>query len=206
MKEHDVAVDASSSRRAWRRSGFWIQLKTDGGDDPAFADAVNETNEGCAARDPGGPYGGVSAETRRGFVVNLMDTDDDAQLSAWLTEFTTRLEAFGFRGLLAGASVASRPPWMGYVKEHEMTAFNGWTFDLAAMSADPERTSHWHVGADATAIICQHAARWAEPGWPAGVNQPRQLHVHARSARRRGCRARHRRCNARKCVTARGMS
>ena len=46
----------------------------------------------------------------------------------------------------------------------EPAAFLAASFDLDAMTADPGRTSHWHVPTETTAGLCEHLASWTAPG------------------------------------------
>jgi hypothetical protein len=162
-----VKVDLRSVRRSWKDSGYgelWIQFRTRTASADGFSVALDATIE----QDGGeGVSVQFATETPEGFVIELDRVVDDEHLGAWLDGFAVRLRQAGFTGTLRGTSSLQAPPqlqWWGRPKV--ATAFIGWAFDLAAMTADPYRDTGWHLGPDATAGICDHLAAWVEPGGP----------------------------------------
>jgi hypothetical protein len=101
---------------------------------------------------------------------------DDDELSRWFDELAARLERAGFSGTIRPVRRAEGPDWYGgaYTDPSDpqrripypplATAFVRWSIDLDAMTADPGRTSHWHVPAHATDRIAGHLADWTSPG------------------------------------------
>lgn len=171
-----VSIQYASIRRAWRNSGgdeFWVQLRTNDDVDDAFGDAVTDVNtrfEGVRAG-----YAELNTQSPAGFVVLVCDIDDDTILTGWADSFADAIERRGLSGTLGGVRAATLPKWWSPVRfgkdvteqypyDPEPTAFIGWTFDLAAMIADPERRSHWHAPPDATKRISEHLASWTAPG------------------------------------------
>jgi len=170
-----IRKDSGSVRRAWREGGygeFWIELRTQTGNDEAFGDAVAAVNERFEPDD--GVYAQLNTRSPNGFVVSVSDVIDDAHLDQWLEAFAAELERLGFDGVLGGVRPAIGPEWWTIAPRLDSggygqfpptpTGFIAWSVDLDAMTRHPARQGAWHVPEAATVRISDHLARWVEPG------------------------------------------
>jgi hypothetical protein len=155
-----VQVRLPSIEKEWRKLGgddMWLQLRTTSGSLEDFAAAAAEMN---AAVDEG-VWAEAPSHAPQGFALLLTHCADRDMLHRWVAEFAQRLEGRGLTGALQNAPRVKRRAWFSSERLPEPTAYVAYTLDLAAMKADPYRTSHWHVPAAATARISEAADRWA---------------------------------------------
>jgi hypothetical protein len=155
-----VQVRLPSIEKEWRKLGgddMWLQLRTTSGNLEDFAAAAAEMN---AAVDEG-VWAEAPSHAPQGFALLLTHCADRDMLLRWVAEFAQRLEGRGLTGALQNAPKVKYRAWFSSERLPEPTAYVAYTLDLAAMTADPYRTSHWHVPAAATARITEAADRWA---------------------------------------------
>lgn len=159
-----VQVRMPSIEREWRKLGgddMWLVLRTKTGSLDDFAAAAADAN--AVAEE--GVWAEAPSHAPQGYAVLLTHCADRDLLHQWITEFAHRLESRGLTGALQSAPQVKHPPYLSSMLPPQPAAYLVYTVDLAAMTADPYRTSHWHVPAAATARITAAADRWARlPG------------------------------------------
>ena len=174
-----VKVSVGSVTRAWREGGgeFWLQLRARDGSGIAFAEVIAAANDAEEEEREGeGIFAQLSTETPHGHVTMVDGVRDADDLARWLSELAARLEHAGFSGTLQGVTPAYYPGWASSHRNPdgsydtglscEPTAFVAWSFDLAAMTANPYRESSWDVPPEATTRICDLLADWVLTGGP----------------------------------------
>ncbi|HST48547.1 hypothetical protein [Jatrophihabitans sp.] len=163
-----VEIQLASIEKAWKRYGgadMWLQLRTGDGTLEDFASAAAELNDEAEADGVESVWAEAPSSAPAGFVVLLTHCADREELRRWISEFAGRLERRGLSGKLQPTPPVRYPDWLSGAQPPVPTAFLAWSVDRAAEAADPYRSSHWHVPAEATYRIAALADRWARlPG------------------------------------------
>ncbi|MCA1647651.1 MAG: hypothetical protein LC797_20045 [Chloroflexi bacterium] len=158
-------VRYTSIDKVWKASGgdVWLLLDAATADSlDEFAGAVDEANRAAQEGNSyAAPFGEGVGTAPNGLVVLLTDAGDEVVRDDWVGKFAYHLRQRGFSGQLRGAPKPRRRAFTDYSEGPEPAAFLSWTIDLAAMTADPYRTSHWHVPADVTGRLTHLLDRWA---------------------------------------------
>ncbi|PZS31128.1 MAG: hypothetical protein DLM58_12370 [Pseudonocardiales bacterium] len=163
--ERLLDVRYTSIDKVWKASGgdVWLLLDAATADSlDEFACAVDEANRAAQEGNSyAAPFGEAVSTAPKGLVVLLTDAGDEVVRDDWVGKFAYHLRQRGFSGQLRGAPKPAQRAWMGSAAGPEPAAFLSWTIDLAAMTSDPYRTSHWHVPADVTSRLTHLLDRWA---------------------------------------------
>ncbi len=156
MSDIGVQVDSRSISRAKDEAGggFWLHLRTDNCTMGDLGDVLEQVN----GQD--GTYGEGPWKTPTGHVLVVYPFDSD--FDEWISQMAARLENLGVTGTFEGTKPTYVEEWP--TEDPTPAAFLAWTQDLKAVTADPNRGSHWHVPPDATETILQHAAAWTKAG------------------------------------------
>jgi hypothetical protein len=159
-----VQVRIPSIDKEWRKLGgddMWLHLRTTTGSLDDFAAAAAEVNATAGE----GVWAEAPSHAPQGYAVLLTHCADRELLHQWIAEFAHQLESRGLTGALQGAPQVKPRAWLSSTRPTEPAAYLMYTVDLAAMTADPYRNSHWHVPAAPTVRITAAADRWARlPG------------------------------------------
>ena len=159
MSDIGVEVDIRSIREAMSDAGFsdlWIHLRTKNCSIDGLSQALN------AANDPDGTFAQGGFQTPTGIVFVINDLGRPGDFENWMSRLVGNLEGVGVTGRLESA----KPSYVGDWPTVDPTpaAFLAWQEDRDAVTADEDRTSHWHIPDDATERIVDHAAAWTDAG------------------------------------------
>jgi hypothetical protein len=160
MSDIGVQVDSRSIDKAMRdtRSGLWLHFRTDDCTMDDLGDVLEQAN-GPYGTD--GTYGEGPWKTPTGHVLVVHPADSD-NFDDWIARIAAGLEDLGVTGTFEGTKPTYVEEWP--TEDPTPAAYLAWAQDFEAVTADPNRGSHWHVPLDATERILQHAAAWTKAG------------------------------------------